>query len=90
MKIDDKLLDKLQDLSYISIDDNKKDDMKKSLSEIVSYMDKLSTIETDSNDTCSNIQAGILADDNVIDSKIDLNLLNKSENDFFIVPKIIE
>jgi aspartyl-tRNA(Asn)/glutamyl-tRNA(Gln) amidotransferase subunit C len=94
MKIDDKLLDKLQNLSYLRVDSDKKSQMKESLSEIVNYMDKLSAVEFDKNSSIEKKQKETLLSEDIVEhSDVAKSVLDGSTNqkdNFFVVPKIIE
>ena len=92
MIIDDKLLEKLENLSEIKIEDEKKENIKNELSEILNFVENLNKINTEEN---LNIQKSNtpLREDEVISSNVaDLVLNNapKTEERFFIVPKIVE
>ena len=96
MIIDDKLLAKLEKLSSLKIDDTKKEEVKSQLSEILNFVDNLNSIDVSQIEaTFTTLSGGTrLEEDIVVNQKEIANkiLANapKSENNFFIVPKIIE
>jgi len=47
MQVDDKLLSKLEKLSFLKVDENKREEMIGQLSEIVSFVDNISSLNTD-------------------------------------------
>ena len=96
MQIDDALLTKLEKLSYLKIDKDKREEVISQLSEIVSFVDNLSELDTtDMDPTFAMTDKGTqLRDDAPASSKeISDSILSNaplSEDNFFIVPKIIE
>ncbi len=96
MQIDDALLSKLEKLSYLKISDDKRAEVISQLSEIVSFVDNLSELDTSNLDpTFSMTDKGTrLREDQASSSKeISESILENaphSEENFFIVPKIIE
>ena len=55
MKINDELLDKLARLARINIPESDKEKMKAELSEIVTWMEKLSELDTDDVEPLTNM-----------------------------------
>jgi len=96
MKIDDALLTKLEKLSYLEIAQDKRAEVIEQLSEIVSFVDNLSELDTtDLDPTFGMTDKGTqLREDTPKASKeISESILSnapRSEDNFFIVPKIIE
>jgi len=96
MQIDDALLTKLEKLSYLKISEDKREEVIKQLSEIVSFVDNLSELDTtDLNPTFGMTDKGtLLREDTPSSSKsVSESILSNaplSEDNFFIVPKIIE
>ena len=96
MKIDDALLKKLEKLSYLEISEDKREEVIAQLSKIVSFVDNLSELDTTGIDpTFSMMDKGTrLREDQAQSSKeVSESILKNaphSEDDFFIVPKIIE
>jgi len=96
MQVDDALLTKLEKLSFLKINDEKREEIKEQLSEIMSFVDNLGELNTDGVDDkfAMNDEATMLrADTPLCDSQINDNILNnapQSADHFFIVPKIIE
>ena len=96
MQIDDALLTKLEKLSYLDIAQDKRQEIISQLSEIVSFVDNLSELDTtDLDPTFGMTDKGTqLRPDEVSASKevSDSILANAphNEDNFFIVPKIIE
>ena len=96
MQIDSKVLEKLERLSYLNIDDDKKDEIISQLSDIVSYVENLNELDTDALDASFSTLSGgtpLREDEPVEDSSISKSILSNtphSQDDFFIVPAIIE
>ena len=96
MTIDNTVLEKLEKLSMLKIEDEKKDELAKQLTEILAYVENLSELNTDDlSATYSTLEGGTpLRDDTPnTDIHISQSILSHAphtENDFFIVPKIIE
>ncbi|MBA1432531.1 MAG: Asp-tRNA(Asn)/Glu-tRNA(Gln) amidotransferase subunit GatC [Epsilonproteobacteria bacterium] len=96
MQVDDALLSRLEKLSYLKINDEKRQEIIEQLSEIVGFVDNLSELDT------ANVDASFAMSDAATplrEDKVESNpsihdaiLKNapKSADDFFIVPKIIE
>lgn len=96
MKIDDALLKKLEKLSYLEIAEDKREEIISQLSKIVSFVENLSELDTlDIDPTFSMTDKGTrLREDEAQSSKeVSESILRNaphSEDNFFIVPKIIE
>lgn len=91
MQIDDKLLAKLQRLGMIEIQEDKKEAIKSQLSEILGFVDNIVTLDTQ-NLKIKGAKTP-MREDIPQDSKIQSDVLShapKAEDDYFIVPKIIE
>jgi len=96
MQVDDALLTRLEKLSYIKVNDEKREEIIAQLSEIVSFVDNLSELNTD------GIDATFAMDDRATPLREDTPTCNTQINEdilshaphaadhFFIVPKIIE
>lgn len=96
MIIDNTVLAKLEKLSMLKIKEDKKEELATQLTEILSYVENLSELNTDDlSSTFSTLEGGTpLREDKAksqpkIAQSIFLHAPN-AENDFFIVPKIIE
>jgi len=96
MTVDDKLIDKLAKLSSLEIEDSRKENLKSELADIINFVENLNEIDVSNIEaTFSTIEGGTpLRED---EAKQDLELSNhilenapKSEDGYFIVPKIIE
>ena len=96
MTVDDKLIDKLAKLSSLEIDESKKENLKSELGDIINFVNNLTEIDVSQIDaTFTTVEGGTpLRED---EAKQDLELSNhiikhapKSEDGYFIVPKIIE
>ncbi len=96
MKIDDKLLQKLEKLSSLQIEDEKKAQTIEQLSEILNFVENLSELDLDSQDASFNILKGgtILRKDEPKQDKQSIqDILKhapKTQDRFFNVPAIIE
>lgn len=96
MQIDIGVLEKLEKLSALKVDENKKDEIIHQLSSIVEYVENLNELNTDGLDASfSTLEGGtpmredIALDKSEIGKKI-LSHAPQSEDDFFIVPAILE
>ena len=96
MQVDDKLLGKLEKLSFLKVDENKREEIMNQLSEIVGFVDNLSSLNTDGVDDnfAMNQNSTPTREDKV---SCDVNINNEiiknapqSADHFFVVPKIIE
>ena len=96
MQVDDALLAKLEKLSYLKVSDDKRQEIIGQLSEIMSFVDNLSELDTDGVDDkfAMSDASTLLREDSINPSKSvsEAILANapKSADDFFIVPKIID
>lgn len=96
MQVDDELLTKLEKLSYLKVADDKRAEIVEQLSEIVSFVDNLTELDTAGIDpTFAMNDSTTLLREDVPQCKAQINddilrhAPNSSEH-FFIVPKIIE
>lgn len=92
MSIDDTLLNKLEKLSMLKLDENKRESTKEQLSEILGFVENIASIEVANDCFVEELKTPLRADE-VRDSGIAKDVLTyapKAQDDFFIVPKIIE
>lgn len=96
MQVDDALLQRLEKLSYLKIADEKREEIISQMSEIVSFVDNLSELNTDGvddtfamGDASTHLREDIPSCDTNVNDAI-LNNAPKSADHFFVVPKIIE
>lgn len=95
MEIDKSRLLKLEALSKLELDDAKRDEIKEQLSEIVGFVENLNSLDTSHIEaTSTTLEGGTpFREDIPKDSGIASAVLKsspKSEDGFFVVPKIIE
>lgn len=96
MQVDDALLTKLEKLSFLKISEDKREEVISQLSEIVSFVDNLSELNTDGADdsfAMSDKGTYLREDTPFCDKNINEDILKnapQSDDGFFIVPKIIE
>ncbi|KIM04532.1 MAG: glutamyl-tRNA amidotransferase [Sulfurovum sp. PC08-66] len=96
MQIDSTILENLEKLSHLHIDEDKKVEIIAQLSDILSYVENLNELDTDHLDASfSTLQGGtpMRSDEPYCDSAISHDILSnapQSQDDFFIVPAIIE
>lgn len=96
MQIDDALLTKLEKLSYLEIAEDKREEVISQLSKIVSFVDNLSELDTtDMDPTFAMTDKGTQLREDIPTSseQISQSILSNApltEDNFFIVPKIIE
>ena len=96
MQIDDTVLAKLGKLSHLRIGENKKEEVKKQLSGILSYIENLNELDTHTlASSFSTLDGGTPQREDIPRQNNDIakNILKNAPqgaNDFFIVPVIIE
>ncbi|MDQ7047557.1 MAG: Asp-tRNA(Asn)/Glu-tRNA(Gln) amidotransferase subunit GatC [Sulfurovum sp.] len=96
MQIDHTVLAKLEKLSHLRIDDSKKEEVMQQLTGILSYIENLNELDTKSlNPTFSTLDGGTPLREDIPreTTSIAADILSHApngENDFFIVPAIIE
>ena len=96
MQVDDALLSRLEKLSYLKINENKRQEIIEQLSEIVGFVDNLSELDTEGVDATfamDECPTPMREDEQKCNPLIHEEILKhapKSADDFFIVPKIIE
>lgn len=96
MQVDEALLTRLEKLSYLKIDDDKRQEIISQLSEIVSFVDNLSELYTQGvddkfamSDASTRVREDSVASSQSVSEDI-LTHAPQSADNFFIVPKIIE
>lgn len=96
MQVDDALLTRLEKLSFLKVSDDKRQEIISQLSEIVSFVDNLSELDTNNvdskfsmNDTATFTREDTPSCDATINDDI-ISHAPQSDDHFFIVPKIIE
>ncbi len=96
MQVDEALLTKLEKLSFLKVSDDKREEIITQLSEIVSFVDNLSALDTDGIDdnfAMNTLATPLREDTPLCNAKINESIIAnapKSADNFFIVPKIIE
>ena len=95
MPIDKNQVKKVAKLSRISLEDNKIDSLSKDLDSILTFVERLNELDTKEIKTLKSITGKTLEarSDIVDDGKIKNDILKNSpekNEDFFIVPKVIE
>ncbi|EIF50204.1 MULTISPECIES: Asp-tRNA(Asn)/Glu-tRNA(Gln) amidotransferase subunit GatC [Sulfurovum] len=96
MQIDHTVLEKLEKLSHLRIDDSKKEAVIEQLSGILTYVDNLNELDTEALDASfSTLEGGtpLRADSPREADDIAKDILShapQANDDFFIVPAIIE
>jgi len=96
MKIDDDLLKKLEILSSLKIDDDKRTSTIKQLSEIVEFVENLNELDLNNEEaTFTTVKGGtpMREDISFVNPDVIKTILENSpqtENGYFVVPKIIE
>jgi aspartyl-tRNA(Asn)/glutamyl-tRNA(Gln) amidotransferase subunit C len=96
MQVDDALLSRLEKLSFLKVSDDKRTQMINQLSEIVTFVDNLSDLNTDGvddnfamSDASSRLREDTVKSSTTVSQEI-INNAPRSADDFFIVPKIID
>ncbi len=96
MHIDHTVLEKLEKLSHLRIDESKKEEVIGQLSEILAYIENLNELDTDHLDASfSTLEGGtpMREDTPLRQPEISRDILShapRHEDDFFVVPAIIE
>ena len=96
MQVDIDVLQKLEKLSHLRIDDDKKDEVMQQLSNILRYVENLNELDTSSLDASfSTLDGGTpMREDTPREpndiAKCILSNAPNTQDDFFIVPAIIE
>jgi len=96
VQIDHAVLEKLEKLSHLRVEESKKEEIIEQLTEIVSYVENLSELDTSSLDASfSTLKGGTPMRDDLPhnDPYVPESILShapQSSDDFFIVPAIIE
>ena len=96
MKVDEALLTRLENLSHLKIADDKRGEIIEQLGEIVSFVDNLSTLDTEGVAATFNMSSeGTLLREDIIacDKSINEAIIKNApqhEDHFFVVPNIIE
>ena len=96
MKLDDTLLQKLEKLSSLKIEDDKREDTIKEIAQIVDFVENLNELDLDKEEASfSTVTGGTPFREDIPSSnpKIIKTILEnapKSDGRFFVLPKIIE
>ncbi len=96
MTVDDKLIDKLAKLSSLEIEESKKEGLKSELADIINFVENLNEIDVSNIEATFNTVEGgtpLREDVSTQDLELSKHILDnapKSEDNYFIVPKIIE
>ncbi|MCJ8328125.1 MAG: Asp-tRNA(Asn)/Glu-tRNA(Gln) amidotransferase subunit GatC [Campylobacterales bacterium] len=96
MQVDDKLITKLAKLSGLEVNEDRKEELKSELADIINFVDNIKDIDVSHIDaTFNTIKGGSPLREDVVstDAQMSEHILKhapKSENGYFIVPKIIE
>lgn len=92
--LDDGLLHRLEKLGMIEIDENKKEEIKRNLSDILGFVDNISSLDLDDIKLeAKDMKTPLREDVKQNDSSISRSILENapdSKDGYFIVPKIIE
>ncbi len=96
MTIDDKTIDKLAKLSSLEIDESKREHLRSDLADIVNFVENLNEIDVSGVDATFTTIAGgqpmredMVNNDDALAEHI-MKHAPKSEDNYFIVPQIIE
>ncbi len=93
MKVDKETLKKIAHLSRLELDDSREEEMLESLSEILTWVEKLNELDTDSIDPLTNMSMEInsLREDQAgvhLDRERGLHNAPDKDSSFFKVPKV--
>jgi aspartyl-tRNA(Asn)/glutamyl-tRNA(Gln) amidotransferase subunit C len=95
MQVDDKLIDKLAHLSRLEFENEAKEEIKKDLTRILSFVEKLNELNTDNVEPLIYItdDVNVLREDEVkqtITQEEALKNAPKRDSDYFRVPRVVE
>lgn len=92
MRIDDEVLDKLQKLGMLKIEESKREEVKNQISEILGFVENLSNVQTDHVNSQGDLKTPMREDVPVDFPNRDevLKHAPKTQDGYFVVPKIIE
>jgi len=95
MKINNKLIEEIASLAKLNFDENSKELMKSDLKKIISFIDKLSEVDTKNVEPLVYLsdEVNVLRKDEVkeVISQVDaLKNAPQKDSDYFFVPKIIK
>lgn len=95
MQVDDKLIDKLAHLSRLEFENEAKEEIKKDLTRILSFVEKLNELNTDNVEPLVYMtdEVNVLRDDEVkqtITQEEALKNAPKHDSDYFRVPRVVE
>ncbi len=96
MNIDEKLLQKLEKLSSLKIEESRREETMKEIAQIVNFVENLNELDLDDKEASfSTISGGTPFREDIpsTDPKIIKTILEnapKTDESFFVVPKIIE
>jgi len=96
VKIDNKLLEKLENLSYLNVAESKREEIISQLSDILEYVESLSELDTSNIDSYfSTLEGGTPLREDIpyCNKEINESIIKnapKVVDNFFIVPAIIE
>ncbi len=95
MKVDEKLVDRLAELSRLEFSDSEKKDIQKDLTNILSFMEQLNEVDTDNveplvyiNDSVNVLREDVIKD--ILPKEDVLKNAPISNDDYIKVPKVIE
>lgn len=95
MEIDDKLIDKLSDLSKLKFEGAERDGIKKDLKRMINFVDKLGELDTAGVEPLvyMNDEPMVLRKDEVVDQISQRDALKNApskDSDYFKVPKVLD
>ncbi|MBN2895929.1 MAG: Asp-tRNA(Asn)/Glu-tRNA(Gln) amidotransferase subunit GatC [Campylobacterales bacterium] len=96
MQVDDTLLSKLENLSYLKVSDDKRAEIIAQMDKMIAFVDNLSELDTsriEGSFAMSDTATRLREDTPFCDTRINDDILMhapRSDEHFFIVPKIIE
>jgi aspartyl-tRNA(Asn)/glutamyl-tRNA(Gln) amidotransferase subunit C len=95
MEVNDKLIEKLSDLSRLKFNDEEKEEIKKDLQQMISFIDKMNEVNTNDVEPLLHMtnEVNILREDEVkgmISQEDALKNAPVHDDSFFKVPKVIK
>jgi aspartyl-tRNA(Asn)/glutamyl-tRNA(Gln) amidotransferase subunit C len=95
MQVDDKLIEKLAHLSRLEFENESKEEIKKDLTRILAFVDKLNELNTDNVEPLVYMtdEVNVLREDEVkqtISQDEALKNAPKHDSDYFRVPRVVE
>ena len=95
MPVDNETVDRVAELAKLNFNDDAKEDIKKDLNKMLNFVDKLNELNTENVEPLTSVAATTLKfrSDEVKNQNIREQIIKNSpedNEDFFVVPKVVE